>query len=369
MNRPAPAARSARNRRRPAPADTAPGVLKDVVDFAPNPGALRMRLYTPSGLGSQAPLVVALHGCTQTGAGYAAGAGWLTLADRFGFAVLCPEQTRANNPNVCFNWYDAVDTARTGGEAASIAAMVRRAAKDHDLDARRVFVTGLSAGGAMAAVMLATWPELFAAGAVIAGLPYGSASSLMEAFAAMRQTRTQSASDSGDRVRAASSHRGDWPTLSIWHGQDDIIVRPAAGEALARQWINLHGVDDEPVVARTPAGRDFLVWMSDGEPVVELHRIPGMGHGVPLRTDGTDGSGAAGPHMFEVGISSSLEIALGWGIADHRLDLGPPAPEADDRRAPEQASWESSRPGAGGPYDYGVGQVIETALRAAGLMR
>lgn len=328
-----------------------------------------MRLYAPPGLAPQAPLVVALHGCTQTGAGYAAGAGWLTLADRYGFAVLCPEQTRANNPNLCFNWYDAVDAARAGGEAASIAVMVRRAIADHDLDAGRVFVTGLSAGGAMTAVMLATWPELFAAGAVIAGLPYGSATSLLEAFAAMSQTRTQTASDSGDTVRAASSHRGPWPTLSIWHGQDDIIVRPAAGEALARQWTNLHGVDGDPVLARTPTGRDFLVWIADGEPVVELHRIPGMGHGVPLRTGGADGSGAAGPHMFEVGISSSLEIALGWGIADHRLDLGPAAPEAGVRRAPERPSRGPDPWVAEVSNDDGVRQVIETALRAAGLMR
>ncbi len=351
--------------------DESAGPSAQLVDvaFEPNPGALRMRIHVPSGLPRGAPLVVVLHGCTQSGQGYASDAGWLTLADRFGFAVLCAEQTRGNNPNLCFNWYQAGDAAREGGEAASIAAMVSRAVADHALDAKRVFVTGLSAGGAMTAVMLATWPELFAGGAVIAGLPYGSATSLPEAFAAMGQVRTHTAAVAGDRVRAASSHRGAWPTLSIWHGQDDTIVRPGAGEALARQWTNLHGVEGDPVRARTPAGREFMVWLSDGEPVVELHRIPGMGHGVPLRTEGVDGSGTAGPHMFEVGISSSLEIALGWGIADQRLDLDQAALKAGVRRTPERATWRPKEPDADAPAPHSVHQVIETALRAAGLMR
>ena len=348
---------------------TEPATRLTDVAFEPNPGALRMRLHVPPGLPRGAPLVVVLHGCTQSGQGYASAAGWLTLADRYGFAVLCAEQTRSNNPNLCFNWYQTGDAAREGGEAASIAAMVRRAVEDHALDVQRVFVTGLSAGGAMTAVMLATWPELFAGGAVIAGLPYGSATSLFEAFAAMRQDRTPTAEISGDRVRAASSHRGAWPTLSIWHGQDDTIVRPGAGEALARQWTNLHGIEGDPVPARTPAGRDFLVWLADGEPVVELHRISGMGHGVPLQTEGADGSGTVGPHMFEVGISSSLEIALGWGIADDRLDLGQSAPEAATRRAPARAVRPTVRPAGGFANDDGVRTVIETALRAAGLMR
>lgn len=360
-----------------------PGTLKDV-EFAPNPGGLRMRIHIPPGLPQGAPLVVVLHGCTQTGQGYASAAGWLTLADRFGFAVLSPEQTRSNNFNLCFNWYQPGDTARDGGEAASIAAMIKRAVADHALDERRVFVTGLSAGGAMTAVMLATWPELFAGGAVIAGLPYGSAGSLPEALAAMGRSEVEAAMVSGDPVRAATAHRGNWPPISIWHGQDDTIVQPAAGEALARQWTDLHGIVGDPVAARTPAGRDFLVWLSGGEPVVELHRIPGMGHGVPLQTGGPDGSGTAGPHMFEVGVSSSLEIALGWGIAEQRrLSEGPsPAEEAPsrvsgkaERRNAEPAHRPAHRPAhqPGHPPAGGVGNdvraVIENALRAAGLMK
>ena len=349
------------------------GVMREVTDFAPNPGALRMRLYTPEGLEPRSPLVVVLHGCTQAGEPFAEASGWLTLADRHGFAVLCPEQTRANNSNLCFNWYEPGDAARGGGEAASIAAMVVRAIADGDLDARRVFVTGLSAGGAMAAVMLATYPELFAGGAVIGGLPYGSATSLPEAFAAMSQGGPASATVAGDAVRAATSHSGPWPPISIWHGQDDAIVRPAAGDALARQWTDVHGLAGEPVTARTPAGRDFLVWLSAaGDPVVELHRIPGMGHGVPLQTKGADGSGTPGPYMLDVGISSSLEIALGWGIADRRVNLRRAASPAAAR---DQTRSNAARRGGPTPSRprpntaHGVTEVIENALRAAGLMK
>jgi feruloyl esterase len=160
-----------------------------------------MRIHLPDGLAARAPLVVVLHGCGQTADGYAAGSGWITLADRFGFALLCPEQTRNNNGNLCFNWFEPGDIARASGEAESIAAMVRHVIADHDLDGSRVFVTGLSAGGAMSVAMLATYPEMFAGGAVIAGLPYGSAGSMTEAFAAMNNSRTTTASAAGDAVR------------------------------------------------------------------------------------------------------------------------------------------------------------------------
>ena len=347
--------------------------MREVTNFAPNPGALRMRLYTPEGLAPRSPLVVVLHGCTQAGEPFAEESGWLTLAERYGFAVLCPEQTRANNSNLCFNWYQSGDAARGGGEAASIAAMVTLAIADGDLDAGRVFIAGLSAGGAMAAVMLATYPELFAGGAVIGGLPYGSANSLPEAFAAMRHGGAASASAAGDAVRAASAHGGAWPPISIWHGQDDSIVRPAAGEALVRQWIDVHGLADEPVKARTPAGRDFLVWRSaTGDPVVELHRIPGMGHGVPLQTMGADGSGKSGPYMLDVGISSSLEIALGWGIAEQRVDLGRAAAPKTARKQAGPDAGGRARPNPSHPLPnsaHGVAEVIENALRAAGLMK
>ncbi len=347
------------------------GVLQDGGGFGPDPGNLQMRFHLPEQLAANAPLVVVLHGCGQTAEGYAAGSGWITLADRFGFALLCPEQARSNNPNLCFNWFEPGDIARAGGEAASIASMVQAMVGSHDLDASRVFVTGLSAGGAMTAVMLATYPEVFAGGAVIAGLPYGSARSVSEAFAAMSSTRTATALAAGDAVRGASAGVGPWPPISIWHGQSDTVVKPGAGEALAAQWANVHGIDTQPVTARTPSGRDFLVWLTaDGRPVVELHRIPDMGHGTPLNTGGVEGSGTSGPYLLEVGVSSSLEIALGWGIADQtsKAERAHPATSARTRASqPRRPSRPMAEPEKSS--SPGVTAVIEQALRTAGLMK
>src|SRR4051812_38332359 len=137
-----------------------------------NPGCLRMYTYVPDPLPSAPALVVVLHGCLQTAAEYDLGAGWSTLADRFRFALLFPEQQRGNNPRGCFNWFQRSDSERDQGEAHSIRHMVEHMIQTHSIDRRRVFVTGLSAGGAMTLVMLAAYPEVFAGGAVIAGVPY-----------------------------------------------------------------------------------------------------------------------------------------------------------------------------------------------------
>ena len=147
--------------------------LSEVEGFGSNPGNLRMFSYVPDRLSDAPALVVVLHGCTQTAGGYDHGTGWSTMAERFGFALLLPEQRRANNPNTCFTWFSAEDTSRGRGEALSIRQMIERMVIDHGIDRSRIYITGLSAGGAMTSVMLATYPEVFAGGAIVAGLPYG----------------------------------------------------------------------------------------------------------------------------------------------------------------------------------------------------
>jgi feruloyl esterase len=175
--------------------------LREIKDFGSNPGNLRLFDYTPRNLSRAPALVVALHGCTQTAAVYDHGSGWSTMADRYGFAVLFPEQQRANNPNNCFNWFLPSDARRGHGEALSIRQMIERIIKDHGVDRRRVSVVGLSAGGAMTSAMLATYPDLFAGGAIIAGLPYGCAANVQEAFETMAQGRERSAREWGDMIR------------------------------------------------------------------------------------------------------------------------------------------------------------------------
>ena len=205
--------------------------LREVVAFGSNPGNLRMLTYAPRKLTKAPALVVALHGCTQTAAVYDHGSGWSALADAYGFALLFPEQQRSNNPNNCFNWFLPFDTERNHGEVFSIRQMIERMIEDHGINRSRVFVVGLSAGGAMASAMLATYPEVFAGGAIIAGLPYGCATNVQEAFEAMAGGRDRSAREWGDLIRSASPHRGPRPKISLWHGSSDAIVNPRNMEA------------------------------------------------------------------------------------------------------------------------------------------
>ncbi len=293
------------------------GRLRAVTSFGANPGALRMLTHVPEGLPPGAPLVVVLHGCGQTAAGYDVGTGWSALADRHGFALLLPEQQSANNAHGCFNWFEPGDVTRGEGEVASIRSMVAHMVVAHGLDARRVYVTGLSAGGAMAAALLATYPGTFAGGAIIAGLPYGAAATVKEALAAMYQGHILPAQEWGDRVRRASPAPRRWPSVSLWHGTADTTVIPVNALELVKQWTDVHGLDatggDGDVVDGIPhrAWRDAA-----GAVQVQLYMVPGLGHGAPIdpQAEGDRGVGQAMPFILDAAVSSTWRIARDWGL-------------------------------------------------------
>lgn len=292
-------------------------ILQSLDGFGSNPGNLRGKIYRPTGLRTGAPLVVVLHGCTQTAEGYDRGSGWSALADRHGFALLFPEQQRANNPNLCFNWFAPGDMQRDGGEPESIRQMIDHIARDAAIDQTKIFVTGLSAGGAMTSVMLATYPDVFAGGAIIAGLPYGGAQSVSQALERMRGHGGPSSAALAQLVRAASEHKGPWPTISIWHGSGDATVNPTNALAIAAQWQALHDVPSQPNRTDVVDGYPRNVWLAaDGREVIEEFSITGMGHGTPLDPQGIDGCGAAMAFMLDANISSTTHIAEFWGLID-----------------------------------------------------
>lgn len=296
--------------------------------FAPNPGNLRMLQYLPEGMRAGAPLVVVLHGCGQTAGGYDLGTGWSQLADQLGFAVLAVEQKPANNPNTCFDWFNPEDIARGEGEAASIAAMIQSLVQTQDLNGKRVFITGLSAGGAMTSVMLASYPELFAGGAIIAGLPFGAAANVREALESMRSAPLKTPRQWGDVVRAASSTPGPWPKISIWHGALDTVVNINNAQASVAQWTDLHGLVLTDAKQQIVDGAVRLVW----DDRLEVYTLAALGHGTPI--DSRD-LGQPAPFILDAGISSTRKIAQFWGLVPAVISR--PVPKPVPKPAPKPA--------------------------------
>lgn len=346
FDRATPVGRPAVLKPRPRPAGSA---LTEVA-FTPNPGNLRLFAQDPPPPG--APLVVLLHGCGQAAAGFAAATGWRALAAEYGFALIAAEQKAVNNPHTCFDWFNPEDIARGSGEAASIAAMVRQTVAQHRLDGARVFVVGLSAGGAMAAAMLATYPELFAGGAIVAGLPFGAAANVREALDAMRLPPLKTPRQWGNLVRAAAGHGGPWPRVSIWHGDLDTTVNILNAQALVAQWSDLHGL---PLAAARQELRDGALRLHWGE-LLEVVTVRGMGHGVPINAADV---GSAAPFVLDVGISSARRIAQFWGLPPVRIaaPAEPALPLAESIVAPMPAE----------PARIPPEGLIRRALRAVGL--
>jgi poly(hydroxyalkanoate) depolymerase family esterase len=150
-------------------------------------GSIHYKLFIPAGLSGAAPLVVMLHGCTQSPDDFACGTRMNTLAQEHGSVIAYPAQTQKRNPSKCWNWFRSHDQQRGRGEPAIIAALTRHLVQAHRLDERRVYAAGLSAGGAMASVLASTYPDVYAAIGVHSGLPHGVARDLPSAFAAMKQ--------------------------------------------------------------------------------------------------------------------------------------------------------------------------------------
>ena len=290
--------------------------LTQVTSFGTNPGNLAMWKYVPDGLPTGRPLVVALHGCSQTAAAYDAEPGWVKFAEEWDFALVLPEQSTANNGSRCFNWFEAGDYTRGMGEALSIKQMVDKMKTDHGVDASKVFVTGLSAGGAMTTVMLAAYPDVFAGGAVMAGLPYKCATGSSEAFNCMSPGKNLTPQQWGDLVRGASSHTGPWPKVSVWHGSSDFTVVPMNMTEIMEQWTNVHGVDQTADVSDTVAGYPHKVYKdSGGVARVETYSITNMGHGTAIDPGtGATQCGIAGAYILDVNICSTYYAATFWGL-------------------------------------------------------
>lgn len=217
--------------------------------FGKNPGHLKMYVHTPLNLDKQkpAPLVVVLHGCLQCATKIQEQTGWSKLADDNGFFVLYPQQRVVNNPERCFRWYNRKHTNKNRGENQSIKQMIDYVKSIYNIDSSRVFITGLSAGGAMSVVMMADYPQLFNTGAIFAGGAYKSGNGMVAGMMALVGWRIKSPENWGNIVRKQNpDYKGEYPRLIIYQGNNDWVVNKRNGVELMKQWTNLHRIGIQP---------------------------------------------------------------------------------------------------------------------------
>jgi len=299
--------------------------LTQVSSFGTNPGGLDMFTYVPASMPSKAPVVFALHGCTETASSYQ-NAGWNALADTYKFYLVYPQQTSANNPVECFNWAgeygNLADITRGQGEAESVAQMVTYMESTYSVDTSRVFMTGFSAGAAYAVAMLAMYPDVFAGGASFSGLPFGCANSLASAETCQSGAVSNTAAQWGTFVKNAyPSYTGPLPRISLWQGSSDTTVNPANLPELVSQWTDVEGLSQTPTTSNTVAGFPHDEYAdSSGVVRVETYTLTGMGHAVAI--DPTNGCGTADTYDVAEGICAIDYVARFLGLEGSSTDGG-----------------------------------------------
>jgi poly(hydroxyalkanoate) depolymerase family esterase len=244
-------------------------------EFHCRAGSRAYKLYVPSCFAGQPlPLLVMLHGCLQDPDDFAAGTQMNAVAEERGCLVLYPAQAREANPSRCWNWFNALEQERGQGEPAIIAAMARDVMARYPVRQSQVYIAGLSAGGAMAVIVGTLYPDLFAAVGVHSGLPFAAARDLPSALLAMRS----------GAANALAAQTAGQPVI-VFHGDRDLTVHPANGEAVLAQGLRSHPMGEKAYPAtlagQVPEGHAFTLrahWLDDGSPLGEHWVIHGAGH-------------------------------------------------------------------------------------------
>jgi poly(hydroxyalkanoate) depolymerase family esterase len=272
-------------------AEAAPGQLTPVTGFGSNPGNLLMFEWIPPDLPPNAPVVVVLHGCFVNPVVYDDETGWTMLAERWKVALVFPSQIVANDPTNCFRFWKPEHNVRGQGEALSVKQMVDWMHANHGTDPDRVFVMGHSGGGLFTSVMLATYPDVFEAGAIVAGGPYlcGDEGAVVVDENGVRGGECVDGSvdktpqEWGDLARSGyPGYTGPKPRVSIWHGTADTMVSPENLTELVEQWTDYHDIDQVPDITDTVKGYPHDVFEdAAGNALVESYELTGHGHGWP----------------------------------------------------------------------------------------
>lgn len=361
------------------------GVTLTPVSFSPNPAGLKAYKYVPAKLpAGPVPLVVALHGCTQSAAQFEQGPEWHRAADALGFILLLPEQSSSNNPMTCFNWAgvygNLTGITRGQGEPASIAAMVKKLQSEHAIDAARIHAVGFSAGAAMVSVLLATYPDLFAGGAIMEGTPYHCADNVGPAMSCMQNGQINNGGTVVDGtpaqwaelVRKHAGFASYWsapprvPSVMIWHGTADTTVAPANQKALVKQWTGLHGVALAPSATGKLKSHTLEEWQKNGKAVIQSVTVASLQHAVAIEPgSGADQGGVAGAYVQNVGVYAPYH-ALKFLLGGATSPAPPPTPTPAPTPAPGAPSVAITSP-ADGATVSGLVKVAVSASDADGI--
>lgn len=303
---------------------TAQSELTRIFNFGSNPGNLHMFMHSSldsSTNESSKPLVVVLHGCSQSAESVSVQTGWNKLADDYGFYVLYPQQKNSNNPNNCYNWFRPNDISKNKGEAHSIKQMVDYVIDSLSIDSTRIFIYGLSAGAAMAVALLADYPYLFNAGAILAGGAYMSAENYAEAMLVMTNPREKSSIELALPVlRQNPEYQNNYPRLIIFHGKKDYVVDISNSYQLIQQWTYIHHTDTIPDELVHPFNLNtditkYIYRDSSNQEVVTFYEVANLGHAVMIDPgDSLHQGGKKGLFAVDHNFFSTYWIARDFGL-------------------------------------------------------
>jgi poly(hydroxyalkanoate) depolymerase family esterase len=292
--------------------------LTEIPDFGSNPGHLQMLVYVPPGLPDGAGLVVVGHGCFQSAAEVEQHSGWIELATAQRFALVFPQTSRANESwGGCFRTWMPEHQRRGEGEPLSVRQMVDWMKAHHRIAGDRVFITGMSSGGLLTNVMLATYPDVFAAGAPQSAYPYKCAETFADVpLCAAGKKRLDPAVLGGLVRNAYPDFRGHRPRVSIWHGSADPFLVPTDLNDQLYQWTAVAGIDTHPDAVDFVDGQARYRYTSNsGSTRVETYLVRGLGHAIAVNPRASDRRcGSVAPFFSDAGICAAYWIADWFGL-------------------------------------------------------
>jgi poly(hydroxyalkanoate) depolymerase family esterase len=292
--------------------------LTEVTTFGSNPGNLRMFHYVPANRPAGAPLVIVAHGCAGSAQDMADTSGWVELADRYKFALVFPQTSTANEPlGGCFRTWLADHQQRDAGEPLSVRQMASTMQSQFNLSATAVFMTGMSSGGHLTNVMMATYPDMLAAAAPQSSFPYKCAMASSELAVCSQAGRNYTAQQWGDLARSGyPGYNGPRPKVQIWHGSADTLIYLPDQYQQVMQWTNANAIDAVVDWSDYLLGQPRNTYNTfTGVTRVQTVTVQGMGHAIAVDPGfGAWQCGATGTYAADFNICAAYWIANFFGI-------------------------------------------------------